>query len=452
MQIDVLERQESRKTLLGIRRSAWLEMVLFYGILLLIDIFFFGFNRYWDINPHPFWLVTLLLACQYGTKEGLIAAVIGIFIYLIGPWPAQDLNTDRFAYVFGVLVQPIFWLVTAVLFGELRQRHIRERKTLEDELLTSQEREERITLAYEQVKEIKSGLELRTATQIRSSISAHRALRTMEVQNEAETLRGIEQLVQAVANVQKFSVYLLNQNLELEARVTHGWDDRDHYTRTLSVQDPLYRTILERRKPISILNTEEEQVLTGHGMLATPLIATDTGEVYGMLKIEQLPFTELNFHTIETVAAVGELAGMSLDRLRKFEAVQAGSMINPQHGTHSYGYFHRYAEFIRALGTRLNFDVTMLIVRMSGAEHLPYATRIQAARLFAETVEQSLRKVDMTFDYQQNSEEFSVVLPATNVEGAEKVREKIQSQLGKALRTLDANIRFSFTVEPLHAK
>ncbi|MBM3617442.1 MAG: hypothetical protein FJX23_02735 [Alphaproteobacteria bacterium] len=452
MQIDVKERQEARKTLFGIRRSAWLEMLIFYGALVLIDVFFFGFARYWGVNPHPFWLVTLLLACQYGTKEGVIAALIGVIIYLIGPWPAQDINTDKFSYVFSILVHPIFWLVTAVLFGELRQRHIRERATLEEELETSREREERITQAYEQVKEIKSGLELRTATQIRSSIAAHRALRTMEVPNETETLRGLEQLLEAVVGVQKFSIYLLAANGDLEARTTHNWEERDHYSRSLTAQDPLYRAVLERRKPITILNREDEQVLTGHGVLATPLVDLETGQIYGMLKVESMPFTELNFHAIETIAAVGELGGMSLSRLRNYETVAATSMVNPESGAHSYGYFNRYAEFISSLGRRLNFDVTMLIVRMTGAEQLPYSTRIQAARLFAETVDQSLRKVDMTFDYQQNSEEFSIVLPATSADGAEKVREKIQTQLGKALRTLDSNIRFSYTIEPLHAK
>ena len=127
-------------------------------------------------------------------------------------------------------------------------------------------------------------------------------------------------------------------------------------------------------------------------------------------------------------------------------------MVNPDHNTQSYGYFYRYAEFISSLGRRLDFDVTMLIVKLANADTLPYATRIQASKLFAETVNDTLRKVDMTFDYQQNSEEFSIVLPATNAEGAEIVREKIQSQLTKALRTLDNSIRFSYTVEPLHAK
>lgn len=451
MQIDVTERKKDRKMLLGLRRSAWIEMALFFGVLLLVDWLFFGFNRYWGVAPHPFWLVVLLLACQYGTREGLVSAIIAILLYLIGNWPEQSFGQDRFSYVFAVLAQPILWLVTAVLFGELRMRHLRERATLEDELETAREREERIARAYEQVKEIKSGLELRTATQIRSSIAAHRALRSMDVLNLSETLRGLEDLTRAVSGAQQFSIYLLTEN-GLEARLNHGWDESSHYARQIAPQDGLYRAVLERRAPVTILNRDDEQVMKGHGMVAVPLLNTDSGEVFGMLKVEALPFTELNFHTIETLTAIGELGGVSLANLQKYEKVQSQSMVNPDRGTQSYGYFNRYAQFISALGKRLDFNVTMLVVKLVNADTLPYATRMQASRLFADTVNDSLRKVDMTFDYQQHSEEFSIVLPATDVAGAEIVRDKIQSQLLKALRTLDNSVRFSYTIEPLHAK
>lgn len=451
MQIDVTERNDQRKTILGLRRSAWIEMLLFFGVLMLIDFVFLDFARYWGVNPHPFWLVTLLLACQYGTREGLVAAIVAILLYLIGNWPDQNFGEDRFTFLFNILIQPILWLVTAVIFGELRMRHVRERRTLEEELDTAREREERIGRAYEQVKEIKSGLELRTATQIRSSIAAHRALRTMDVLNEAETLRGLEDLTRAVSGIAKFSIYLITEN-GLEARTTHGWDENDHFARTISPQDALHRAVLQRRGPITVLNRDDEIVLKGHGMMAVPLMDTDSNEIFGMLKAEYVPFTDLNFHTVETFTAIGELGGMSFSNLRKYQTVQSESMVNPDHNTQSYGYFYRYAEFISSLGRRLGFDVTMLIVKLANADTLPYATRVQASKLFAETVAGTLRKVDMTFDYQQNSEEFSIVLPATNAEGAEIVRGKIEQQLVKALRTLDNNIRFSYTVEPLHAK
>ena len=450
MQLDVEQRREQRSTMLGLRQSAWLEMLILYGLLLLVDLFFFDFSRYWGWNPHPFWLVTLLLACQYGTKEGLVAGLIGCLIYLIGDWPPQTFEQSVFEYLFSIFIHPILWLVTAVLFGELRQRHIRERGVLEDEILEARDRESRITRAYEQVKEIKSGLELRTATQIRSSLAAHHALRSMDVLNQREALTGIERLIHSVMNVHKFSVYLMNNN-GMDARVTSGWTEEDHFARQIDKDNPIYRAMLEQHRAVTLLNADDERILHGHGMMAVPMIDPSSRTVFGMVKVESMPFTDLNFHSVETLLAIGELGGTQFNNLQKYETVQSESMVNPEYGTHSYGYFHRYADFMSALGRRLGFDVSMLVVKLVGADDMPYTTRVQASKLFAETVQETLRKVDMTFDYQQNTEEFSIVLPATNQEGAEIVREKIQGKLSKALRTIDPNLKFSFTVEQLHA-
>ena len=49
MQIDVTERKEQRKVILGIRRSAWVEMAVAFGVLLVVDWIFFDFNRYWAL-------------------------------------------------------------------------------------------------------------------------------------------------------------------------------------------------------------------------------------------------------------------------------------------------------------------------------------------------------------------------------------------------------------------
>ena len=48
--------------ILGIRASAIVEMLLGLVLLLVIDFVFFDGNRFWEVNPHPFWIVVLLMA------------------------------------------------------------------------------------------------------------------------------------------------------------------------------------------------------------------------------------------------------------------------------------------------------------------------------------------------------------------------------------------------------
>lgn len=450
MSIDIEQQRDVRKTILGFRASAIVEMLIAYAVLMLVNIFFMGTDFYMDIAPHPFWFVVVVIAAQYGTKEGLLAAIIACLIYFLAPWPEQQFGEDRFAYIFERILLPILWLVMAVIVGEIRARHRRERTMLEDELEESQKREEVIAESYAQVREIKSALELRTATQIRSTIGAHKALKSMEILNESQVLQGMEQLALSTAQLDKFSVYLADGN-GFSLRQSYGWVDGDVFEQSFQKQDALVRELMEKQHAISVLNEESQQILAGHGMLVIPMKDSVTGNFFGFIKVEQLPFTSLNFNTIETLQAVAEMGAMNLVNLEKYRSVQSNSMTNPEYGVHSNSYFYRYTEFISALGKRQGFDVSMLVVKLADNQDLPYETQIKAIKLFTETVESTLRKVDMTFDYQQQSEAFSIVLPGTDKAGAEIVRQKIQTQLGKTLRRVDASIRFSFTIEQLHA-
>src|SRR5688500_1753250 len=63
-----------RSSVLGIRFSAIVETVAFLGIAVLLDYFYFSGNRFWSLEPHPFWLLVALVSVQYGTNEGVFAA------------------------------------------------------------------------------------------------------------------------------------------------------------------------------------------------------------------------------------------------------------------------------------------------------------------------------------------------------------------------------------------
>lgn len=450
MAIDIEQQRDVRRTMLGFRASAIVEMLIAYAVLMLINIFFMGTDFYLDLAPHPFWFVVMVIAAQYGTKEGLLAAVVACLIYFLAPWPEQQFGEDRFSYLFDRILLPILWLVMAVIVGEIRERHRRERTMLEDELEESQKREETLAESYEQVRDIKSALELRTATQIRSTIGAHRAMKNMEILNESQVIEGIEQVMLSTAQLDKFSVYLAD-NGNFTLRHSYGWGEGDNFAQSYSKQDGVIRELMEKQRAISALNEDEQKLLAGHGMVALPIYDSTSGTFYGMVKVEQLPFTSLNFNTLETLQAVAEMAAMNLVNLEKYRSVESNSMVNPEYGTHSNSYFYRYMEFISALGKRQGFDVSMLVVKLADNVDLPYETQTKAIKIFSETVESTLRKVDMTFDYQQQSTSFSIVLPGTDKPGAEIVRQKIQTQLGKTLRRVDASIRFSFTIEQLHA-
>jgi GGDEF domain-containing protein len=436
--------------ILGLRTSAIIEIIAFLVIALIADYYVFDGDRFINVSPHPFWIVVILIACQYGTAEGVLAAILSSLVLLVGNLPGQKIESDLYEYLLNILTNPIMWLTAAVFVGEIRQRHIRERVRLQKELVESQEREETITSAYTRLKGLKDNLELKIAGQLRSSIDTYRAAKSIEKLAPTEVIQGVEELVRAVLNPQKFSVYLLGKK-GLDCIISSGWEDRDNYSRTYDQKSQLFNEIVGRQAIISVVNSDQQRLLGEHGVLAGPLINRDTGEISGMLKIEKMGFLDLNLSSIETFSAICEWIGMALTNARNYEEARADSVVNPEHKLMTQNYFRRHTDYIAALGKRVGFDVTMIIVKLANSKEINDVSRKKVALSLSDAVNETLRKIDLAFDYQANGEEFAIVLPATDAEGAKIVMNKIMKSLQASSKKTPSKASFSYTLHSLHS-
>ncbi len=440
-----------RKTLLGVRRSAWLETILALVALLVIDFVFLDKTRYFAVNPHPFWFIVLLISMKYGTKEAIVSAILCSVALLLGNVPEQQVDQDYYAHTIIVLKLPLLWLVSAVIFGELRQMHIRERDDLEKSLTDSTTRENYITQSYQWVKKLKDDLELRVAGQLRSSISAYQAAKKMETLSPSEVLHGLEELVTTTLNPEQFSIYTLSKD-GLNANLTYGWKETDNYTRQFATNSALFNAVVANQQVLCVVNADHERLLAGQAMLVGPIMDKVTGEVVGMLKIEKLGFTDLHLSNIETFSTISEWAGMAIVNARKYQTVKEGSITNPEHNLFTYGYFNRYKDYIASLAARVNFDVAMVTVKLSNADGFDVETRQALARALSQSVDKVLRTVDLAFDHQEHSEQYSIVLPATNSKGADIVATKIQSELANNTTKALKSANFTFTTQAIYEK
>lgn len=445
-----MEHNEQPSTFFGLRASAVLEMLIFFVTALLLDALLLDGARYANLSPHPFWIVVVLMSVQYGTVEGIAAAVLSTALLLIGNMPEETIGQDMYGYLFTVVSTPLQWLVASVVLGELRMKHLRERAQLREALDQSGQREEKITQQYGATRELKDRLEMRIAGQLRSSVATYQAAKAMEALSPNEVLSGLQDLLMSALNPDQFSVYTLDDD-GLTATLTHGWKQGE-YAESFGSGSELFRSVIGRRQVLVIANSDHERALTGHGVLAGPLVDRDTGEVVGMLKIESLGFTELNLSSVESFAAICEWAGMALANARKYQTARAGSMVNPDHNLYTQNYFQKHADYIGALGKRVGFDVNMVLVKLANADELATDARNAVARALSQAVDRVLRTVDLAFDYQGSGEEYSIVLPATDKRGAEIVMEKIRGQLNTLLSGPAARANFAFSIQSIQGK
>ena len=438
-----------RSMLLGIRYSALVEMALFLGVALGIDRIFLDGSRFRSMPQHPFWILVLLVAVQYGTNAGLVAALASSVALLVGNVPPEAILQDRFAWVFEILRLPLLWSLAAVTLGELRTRHIREKERLLLELAETSGREQVVAAAYKRLEAVKEALETRVAGQLRTAVGLYEAARAIEKLDPAEVLLGVANLIRSVMNPEKFSLYLL-QNGSLVLAVEEGWTPADNFPRLYKPNALIFQETIGRQRLLSVANSEDENLLLGVGMIAAPLIAPDTGNVVGMLKIEKLGFLDLNFSNVQTFKVLCQWIGAAYENAMRFQTARAEAVVNSETELFAYGFLSRQLSLLTLLARRIGFDLTMLVVRLENPGDLTPGQQTFVPIAFSRTVSKVLRKSDLAFDYQKTGMEFALVLPATRVDDARIVVEKLQAGLEAELASEAPRARFSFGIHALH--
>ena len=131
-------------------------------------------------------------------------------------------------------------------------------------------------------------------------------------------LFGVAPLVREMLNASKFSLFLLNgQRLELAA--AEGWGAGDRFGRGFDAASPLFRAVVAERRVVTTVRSEDEAMLAGEGILAGPLAAGETGRVVGMLKVEAIPFLELNPATVQNFRILCDWIGSAYDKALRYE-------------------------------------------------------------------------------------------------------------------------------------
>ncbi len=307
-------------TVLGLRRSAIVEVLAFFAVALAIDFVFFDFGRFAGVAPHPFWAIVLLCAVQYGTSEGLLAAAASSAALLAWNLPPQRFDEDLYQWLLGATLEPLLWTVAAVVFGELQGRVRRERDELREEALQSRKREEVIAAAYRKLDARREALESRVAGQLRTVFAIYNAAKGIERMATDEVQAGVADLVRTVLGPRRFSVFLLSGDA-LTLATSEGWDGAGTvYARAFDGQSRLFQAVVGSHRTLVAASAADEQVLGGEGLLAGPLLNVDSGEVIGMLKIEEMGFLDLSVTSTENFRLLCEWIGTAYAQARRFES------------------------------------------------------------------------------------------------------------------------------------
>ncbi len=395
---------------LGVRLSALIEMALFFLPAVGLDAWLGDGTRFFEVTPHPFWVIMLLIVVQYGTNEGLICALVSSFFLLAWNIPDQHFNENLYDYLFRISLNPLLWLSAAVILGQIRMRHVLHARKLTDALSEAKEREKAITDAYSRVKEIKEMLEIRLASQVKSNSAAYSAFRSIEMLDRKSILLGVEDMIRAVMDPPKFSIYTLGET-GFESIVCTGWGDEETYARRFTADSNIYQELAGRKRALCVINEEDAAILGKEGVMAAPLIDSSTGRIFGMMKIEELHFTELSLSNVETFRVLCELVGMAYANAERFDRARENSLLNQDTGLLSWQLFKTYRSLLARLDSPKSIALSLIAAHLKNAEQFPKEKRHALIVGFAHAAADALPKDASIFSGQHADSEVIMLLP-----------------------------------------
>jgi polysaccharide biosynthesis protein PelD len=292
-----------RQSILGIRPIALIETLVFLSMMVLFDFILGNGDRFITMEPHPFWIIVLMITLQYGAVEALASAFLATIFLLVGNMPDQYLSETIYEYMMRVTTLPSLWIVTALVLGSIRNRQVCEKQALMEKVKRCETAMESLSRSHAALKQSKEQLELRLAEERCSVLTVYNAAKAMEAFQPEDIRSAVMELVRVAFAPVKFSLFGLQDN-KFSLEVSHGWKKSEPYARQFTKTSPLVSHLMAKQAPLSIVNPSDEALLAGQGVLAGLIADEKTGAVFGMLKIEDIGLMELDIRMHETFHVV----------------------------------------------------------------------------------------------------------------------------------------------------
>lgn len=420
--------QKTPKKIFGLRLAAFIEILVFLSIALLFDKYFGEGNRFLSINPHPFTILIVLISVQYGTLEGLFATALSTLCLYFNNIPEQAAQQSLFEYQYYLVKMPLLWFISAFVLGELRMRFEFENKRLAQELSDAKMRENVVAEEFNLLKASKENLEAYLVGETNTAIKTYEAIQGIESLSTAQIMLKLVEIIDSAIRAKKFSVYILGE-YGFEVVDSKGWEKNDSFLLRISNEHPIFKEVAGNQRILSIINEEDEKYLQKEGVLAVPLIDPKTLKVFGMIKIEEMDFIDLNMLTIEAVKNLSLLISMAYANAKKYKNILSKSLFSSSNVLYSYSFFKILTEIFWELKTKKGIDTAILSFSNQRGKRIPLENIEMGESAFKSIVEKAFDTPVYIFSGDKTERDYHILAPGISLNEAHIKADIIEEHL-----------------------
>ena len=386
----------------GFKFNSVLETIFFLGICLLINYLFFSNNPgFLRTEPHPFWILIILIPIRYGLVEGLVSALCAAVCYYC---------FSVFIYSDYSLTYPLLFILTTGILGQNRDVLDRRYNRIEDRLQVMAGRLE----AYEK-KEIAyrdtlGHFEHTISAQFSDAMDMFKELSIAKKMSPEEMKHYLLEIVKKFLDADKCSYFEMKDNSCFKK---YDGNQKKRLKEVYSIEEDLILLEAYRSKQFAYLHLVNEQDMEQYDkykcLLAGCLFNSD-GEIMGLVGIESLPFASFNAQSFKLFSSLLEFWSGAINDKIILEKTWKKNIIDEMFHIYKYNYFTRRIEqeFERAREFAIPLSVTMLCIKDLPA--VPKEKRSKIMAFFINIIKKFTTDLDMICHYRTPGT-FAIIQP-----------------------------------------
>ena len=414
----------------SIKDNAWTEIILGYALLVVVNFFLFRKEMgYVGVNPHPYWIIILLLATRYGYKAGLWSGLTGAILYLVlsqGQKLSMDVMTDFEMLIFK---EPLLFIVVGGVIGEIREIQKRVHAELVEDYEELKKTHDTLKTHYSALSEAKQELDGTIISQkdtISTLYDAAQALRSLK---ENDVYPAVLGLLKNYIGAEAASIYAWHDN-NLKLKGSIG-DDRIERPQSAETDAGMMGLAIKAGKLVSIkavMAHEENRGYLQSGILICAPIIDTTGKLYGVINVEKLPFVKFNPLTLRMTSLIADWCGSALENATIFQDVKDRDITDEATGAHSSAYLIKRLneEFQRA--RRYKTPLSVMIVDLVGFNDFLDEKKDEIMSITSQIIQKMVRGVDLLFRVTTPGR-YVLLLPNTDLAGARILNGKLLQEV-----------------------
>jgi hypothetical protein len=240
-----------------------------------------------SLRPHPLWIPVFLMSAQYGALGGVFAA-FGATAALYGfAMPSRAASQDFYSYAGVLVVQPMQWMIYAVVIGGLRSLHMLRAAELQNDLADSTRATTELADGLERAIAEIGRLESRIAGDSSTLNAALRALAKVDFKDRQTLTASFAPLVSDAIGATRFTIYLYTP-AGLEPCYRFDAEADGGASRAPKIGGPLLERLKAGRELVDSLDANRVTLTPLGALCAAPIRPAASAEPFGILLIEKL--------------------------------------------------------------------------------------------------------------------------------------------------------------------